>query len=106
MPLLAAMSVAHAQDTPSRSERADPRYAPWILEPLEINGIDAFREWSMVLKMRIKTMPLKQWEVGREFRRRIRKRFEEEGIAIPFPERVVTVREGSDREAGAAGSAG
>jgi small conductance mechanosensitive channel len=86
--------------------RADPRYAPWILEPLEINGIDAFREWSMVLKMRIKTMPLKQWEVGREFRRRIRKRFEEEGIAIPFPERVVTVREGSDREAGAAGSAG
>ncbi len=79
------------------SMRADPKYAPWILEPLEINGIDAFREWSMVLKMRIKTMPLKQWDVGREFRWRIRKRFEEEGITIPFPERVVTVREGRDR---------
>jgi small conductance mechanosensitive channel len=90
----------------SEEMRADPKYAPWILEPLEINGIDAFREWSMILKMRIKTMPLKQWEVGREFRWRIRKRFEEEGIAIPFPERVVTVREGKDRDGDAAAAAG
>ncbi|MGH9309137.1 MAG: mechanosensitive ion channel family protein [Vicinamibacterales bacterium] len=82
----------------SESMRADPKFAPWILEPLEINGIDAFREWSMVLKMRIKTMPLKQWDVGREFRWRIRKRFEEEGITIPFPERVVTVRDGKDAD--------
>ena len=45
------------------------------------------RDWSVVLKMRIKTVPLKQWEVGREFRKRIRKRFEAEGIEMPFPER-------------------
>jgi small-conductance mechanosensitive channel len=78
--------------------RADPAYAPWILEPLELQGIDAFRDWSMVLKMRIKTVPLKQWDVGREFRKRIRKRFIEEGIEIPFPERIVTVREGKDQD--------
>ncbi len=33
----------------------------------------------------IKTRPLKQWEVGRELRRRIKNRFDELGIEIPFP---------------------
>jgi len=73
--------------------QADPAYAPWILEPVEVLGVDAFGDWSMVLKMRIKTVPLKQWEVGREFRKRLRRRFDQEGIQIPFPERVVTVRD-------------
>ncbi|MGH9371743.1 MAG: mechanosensitive ion channel family protein [Vicinamibacterales bacterium] len=78
--------------------RADPAYKPWILEPVEINGVDAFKDWSIVLKMRIKTMPLKQWDVGREFRKRIRKRFDQEGIRVPFPERIVTVRDSVDRD--------
>jgi small conductance mechanosensitive channel len=71
----------------------DPSFAPWILEPVEINGVDAFKDWSVVMKMRIKTVPIKQWEVGREFRKRLKKRFEREGIEIPFPERIVTVRD-------------
>jgi moderate conductance mechanosensitive channel len=73
--------------------QADPTFAPWILEAVEIMGVDAFGDWAVTLKMRIKTVPLKQWDVGREFRKRIRKRFDEEGIAIPFPERVITMRE-------------
>jgi small-conductance mechanosensitive channel len=77
--------------------RADPAFAPWILEPVEILGVDAFKDWSIVLKLRIKTMPQKQWDVGREFRKRIRKRFEQENIEIPFPERIVTVRDDKDR---------
>jgi small conductance mechanosensitive channel len=77
--------------------QADPAYSPWILEPVEIFGVDAFGDWSIVLKMRIKTVPLKQWEVGREFRKRIRRRFEEENIEIPFPERIVTVRDDKER---------
>jgi moderate conductance mechanosensitive channel len=65
--------------------QADPDFAPWILEPLEMQGVDAFRDWSVVLKMRIKTVPTKQWDVGREFRKRIRRRFNEEGIEVPYP---------------------
>jgi small conductance mechanosensitive channel len=80
----------------------DDRFAPWILEPVEIMGVDAFRDWSLVMKLRIKTVPLKQWDVGREFRKRIKQRFEQEGISIPFPERVVTVRGGRGTERGAA----
>ena len=77
--------------------QADEKYAPFILEPVEIQGIDSFGDWSMVLKMRIKTVPLKQWDVGREFRKRLRRRFEAEGIEIPFPERVIKVREDHDK---------
>ncbi|MFP5380316.1 MAG: mechanosensitive ion channel family protein, partial [Vicinamibacteria bacterium] len=71
--------------------QADPRFAPSILEPVEIVGVDAFAESSIELKMRIKTVPLKQWEVGRELRRRIKKTFDARGISIPFPQRTIHV---------------
>jgi moderate conductance mechanosensitive channel len=86
-----------------REMQADPAYAPWILDPVEVLGVDAFGDWSLMLKMRIKTVPLKQWDVGREYRKRLRRRLEQEGIEIPFPERVVTVRDETPRPpAGAA----
>ncbi len=50
----------------------DPYFGTFILEPVEIMGIDAFADWSMQLKLRIKTVPQKQYEVGRELRKRIR----------------------------------
>jgi small conductance mechanosensitive channel len=83
--------------------QADPVFAPWILEPVEVQGVDSFGDWSMIVKMRIKTVPLKQWDVGREFRKRIRRRFEQEGIQIPFPERIVTVRDDDKSTPAAAG---
>jgi moderate conductance mechanosensitive channel len=73
--------------------QGDPQFAPSILAPLEILGVDAFADSAVVLKFRIKTLPLKQWEVGRELRKRIKKRFDQEGIEIPFPQRVVTLRQ-------------
>lgn len=80
--------------------QADPVLGPSILEPLEVLGVDAFGEWALLMKVRIKTMPLKQWEVGRELRRRIVKAFREHGFAIPFPvpsTAIPGVRPGSDR---------
>jgi moderate conductance mechanosensitive channel len=64
---------------------ADPKYAPSILEPVEILGVDAYRESVMVLRLRIKTVPLKQWEVGRELRRRIKLAMDRAGLPLAFP---------------------
>ena len=71
--------------------QADTKFGPFILEPIEVLGIDAFAEKSLLLKARIKTMPLKQWEVGRELRRRIRQAFQREGITMMFPDRVIAL---------------
>ena len=65
---------------------ADPQFAPSILEPVEVLGVDDFRDSAVILKVRIKTIPLKQWEVGRELRRRIKQLMDRDGIRIPFPQ--------------------
>jgi small conductance mechanosensitive channel len=63
----------------------EPRYGPFILEPIEIFGVDSFTDWAMHLKLRIKTIPLKQWEVGRELRKRIRRALAQSGVQVPYP---------------------
>lgn len=63
----------------------DAGYAPKILAPLEVLGVDDFADSAVVIKVRIKTVPLEQWNVGRELRRRIKNRFDELGIEIPYP---------------------
>ena len=70
---------------------ADPAFAPSILEPVEVIGVDDFKDSSVTLKFRIKTVPLKQWEVGRELRRRIKIAFDRTGIRIPSPRLDITI---------------
>lgn len=65
--------------------RSDPAYAADILDDLEVLGVDDFADSAVILKLRIKTMPIRQWSVGRELRRRIKKAFDAQGIEIPFP---------------------
>lgn len=64
-------------------------YRNSILEPLQVLGIERFGESEVILRLMIKTVPLKQWEIGRELRRRIKIRFDEIGIQIPYPHRVL-----------------
>jgi small conductance mechanosensitive channel len=75
--------------------REDPAFSPHILAPLEVLGVDAFEESQVTIKVRIKTVPLKQWEVGRELRRRIKRTFDRLHIEIPFPHLSVYVGEAS-----------
>jgi len=65
--------------------RRDSRFADDILEPLEMLGVDQFKDSAVMIKCRIKTEPLKQWRVGREMNRRIKNTFDAKGIEIPFP---------------------
>ncbi|HEY6362835.1 MAG TPA: hypothetical protein VIX63_17135, partial [Vicinamibacterales bacterium] len=64
----------------------DPEFKPHILEPLEFFGVDAWEPGTLVMKARIKTVPLKQWSVGRELRKRIAKVFVQRGISVRIPE--------------------
>jgi small-conductance mechanosensitive channel len=64
----------------------DPEYSPRILAPLEVMGVDDFANSQITIKIRIKTLPLQQWTVGRELRRRIKNVFDSKKIEIPFPQ--------------------
>lgn len=67
----------------------DSVFGQLIVEPMEILGLDSFGESSVNIKVMFKTRPVKQWEVAREFRRRVKKTFDERGIRIPVPHRMV-----------------
>ncbi len=66
-------------------------YSPFILAPLEVIGVDAFEQTGIRFKVRIKTAPLKQWFIGREFRRRVNAAFQERGIQMWSPQLQATV---------------
>lgn len=77
------------------SLRNDPDFGDDILEPLEILGVDEFADSAVIIKARTKTKPIKQWRIGREFNRRMKKVFDEKNIEIPFPH--VTLYAGEDK---------
>ena len=75
--------------------RSDEYFGPLMVEDLEIFGVDKFADSAVVIKGRLKTKPIKQWEVGREYLRRIKKTFDEAGVEIPFPHRSIYFGEAS-----------
>jgi small conductance mechanosensitive channel len=73
--------------------QANPDFADKILEPIEVVGVDNLADSGVVLKARIKTLPVQQWSVGREYNRRIKLAFDEAGIEIPFPHMKIIMPE-------------
>jgi small-conductance mechanosensitive channel len=71
--------------------RADREFGWSILEPMTVLGVDAFAESSIDIKGMFKTKPSKQWDVAREFRRRVKNRFDEKGLQIAYPAHIVTI---------------
>ena len=69
--------------------KADEYFGTLMLAEPEIFGVDKFDTSAVILKGRIKTRPIRQWEVGREYLRRIKQAFDENGIEIPFPHQTV-----------------
>jgi len=69
--------------------RDEDDYKDHILEPLEIFGLDRFAESALIIMARIKTVPGKQWEIGREFNKRLKYRFDENDIEIPYPHQTL-----------------
>jgi len=95
------IAVAYKHDTDQVVEimqavadglQASEVFGPMTLEPMEVIGVEGFGESSVTIRVRIKTLPLKQWDIAREFRRRVKKAFDEAGIEMPFPQRAIAIR--------------
>jgi len=98
------IGVAYKEDTDRVAEimrevgkdlQQDEQFGKKMLEPIEILGVDAFGESAVEIKVRIKTLPIEQWGVGREYRRRLKKAFDRKNIEIPFPHRTLYMGEAS-----------
>ncbi|HEX4845819.1 MAG TPA: mechanosensitive ion channel family protein [Geothrix sp.] len=86
-----AFEVLRAVGQRLHEERPDQ-----AVEPLEVKGIEILGPSGFVIRTLTKTAPGAQWEVARELRRRILLAFRESGIEIPYPQRVVHHRGGSE----------
>jgi len=73
-----AVGLAHTPEWVARFD-GDP----------EVVGVQSLGDSSVVIRTLLRVQPGKQWEVMREFRRRVKLRFDKEGIEIPFPQQVV-----------------
>ena len=71
---------------------AETEWQSKILEIPEVLGIDDLQHSGMLIRIWIKTQPLQQWAVGREFRRRLQMAMQKEGIAIGIPRQALFVQ--------------
>ncbi|MDQ2670438.1 MAG: mechanosensitive ion channel family protein [Gemmatimonadota bacterium] len=69
--------------------------------PVEVWGIESLADNAVVIRMVARTQPGSHWNVARELRRRLKIRFDREGIEIPFPQRVMHLRADDPRTAAA-----
>lgn len=65
--------------------QSDAAIGAKLLAPLEVLGVEDFAASAVIIKLRMRTVPGDQWAVARELRRRIKKRFDADGIELPFP---------------------
>jgi small conductance mechanosensitive channel len=76
--------------------RSEPLWCDRIIEPAEILGVDRLAHTGVLIRVWIKTRPLQQWNVSREFRRRLKRAFEEHGVPIGVPQQSLWVRNAQD----------
>lgn len=75
-----------------RSLAKDESFGKLVLAAPRVLGVEALADSQVTIRMLTKTVPLKQWEVARELRRRIKLCFDRGGIRIPYPHRVMITR--------------
>lgn len=67
----------------------DPNFKDFVIAAPQFLRVDEFADSSIIIKIIGETVPLKQWEVAGELRKRIKVAFDKEGIEIPFPQMVI-----------------
>lgn len=74
----------------------DPQWSDAFIKPIQFLRVDSFADSAIVVKALGETKVLRQWEVAGEFRKRLKKAFDEQGIVIPFPQTDVHVHKITD----------
>jgi small-conductance mechanosensitive channel len=77
--------------------RAEAKWQAVIRDDLDIAGVERFADSGVTLRVRIKTAPMARWNVLREMNRRIKQRFDELGIEIPYPYQRLVMDSGDKR---------
>ena len=67
----------------ARAMAADPAWSSAVLAPLDVYGLMRFSDSAQVIRVRLKTQPMRQWSVQHEFNRRLKKAFDAHGIEMP-----------------------
>ena len=83
---------------------SDPKYGPMIITPPKSLRVDNFGDSSVDIKIVGDTKPIKQWEVTGELRKRLKRAFDEQGIEIPFPHRVLVTSGAKATDVSASGN--
>jgi len=73
----------------AKNFRTDPEFEAWVTDEPVMLGVDKFTEYGVVIKFMMKTQPNKMFAVRRQMLRRIKNRFDKEGIEISVPHRVI-----------------
>ena len=84
--------LAHVQEVLAQVAHGlwqDDRFRAVVTEEPQVTGVEAMTPEAITVRVLVKTVPLKQWEVARELRQRIKARFDEEGIVMPISQRVL-----------------
>ena len=69
----------------------DPEWQDRILEPAQLLGVEDISYAGIEIHILIKTQPCEQWNVGREFRRRLKYAFDQAGIQVGIPHQTMTL---------------
>jgi moderate conductance mechanosensitive channel len=63
----------------------DPEFAPLILEPLKMQGVENLGDYAVQIRMKMMTLPGEQFVIRRKAYAMIKKAFDENGIKFAFP---------------------
>lgn len=82
--------------------RGDEKYKDKIMAPIDVMGVQAFADSAVLIRARLKTKAGEQWVVGREYNRRMKHKFDEKNVEIPFPHQTIYFGVDKDGKAPAA----
>ncbi len=63
----------------------DPEFAPLILEPLKMQGVEQLGDFAVQIRMKMMTLPGEQFVIRRKAYAMIKKAFDDNGIKFAFP---------------------